>query len=204
MTTPWDFACKYYPDYDHSDTIAHEMDLDVILTEQVTEGSCAERLLNEEYGGDPKNPQIKIDHDAILVEIYQDAIEEYIRQQQSAPDITEPKPTSARNRVTLMGTLGADPEMKTTEGGHEMTRMSVGETQTYKESDGSKTRETQWHNVVAFSDLAKKAFSILKAGQSILIEGKLSQRSYLDKDGIKRYLTEVVASDFVALKPINE
>jgi single-strand DNA-binding protein len=105
-----------------------------------------------------------------------------------------------KNRVQLIGHLGNDPEIKTFDGKKTMARFSVATNETYKKESGEKVTETQWHNVVAWNGTAKIVEKLLKKGSEVALEGKLTSRSWEDKDGTKRYITEVVANDLLLLK----
>jgi single-strand DNA-binding protein len=107
---------------------------------------------------------------------------------------------SLRNSVRLVGNLGMDPEVRSFDNNRKLARISIAINESYKNDKGEKTTETQWHNVVMWNNQAKLAEDYLKKGDEVVIEGKLSSRSYTDKDGNKRYITEVVASEFLKLK----
>jgi len=106
--------------------------------------------------------------------------------------------SSLRNRVTLIGHLGADPEIKTFESG-QLARFSLATNETYKNSKGEKETDTQWHNVVAFGKLSELVSKYTKKGQEIALEGKLVNRQYEDKEGQKRYAVEVHMQEMVLL-----
>jgi len=96
------------------------------------------------------------------------------------------------NRVSLLGNLGKDAEHRFTTNNLSVTSFSIATTHSYKDKEGSWKNETSWHNIVAFnlSDFMKEN---LKKGKKIYVEGRLSTRSYEDKEGIKRYVTEIIA-----------
>ncbi|MCB9246744.1 MAG: single-stranded DNA-binding protein [Flavobacteriales bacterium] len=104
-----------------------------------------------------------------------------------------------RNKVQLIGRLGRDPEVKEINGGKKMAKWSIATDETYRNTEGEIVKETQWHNVVAWGKLAEIAEKYLHKGQEICVEGKLSNRSYEDKSGETKYVTEVVASDVLML-----
>lgn len=104
-----------------------------------------------------------------------------------------------KNRVQLIGNLGSTPEIKTFENGKKMARMSVATNDTYKDAQGKKVTETQWHTVVAWGPTATFAEKYLSKGSELALEGKLTHRTYEDKDGTKKYMTEVVASELLML-----
>jgi len=105
-----------------------------------------------------------------------------------------------KNRVQLIGNLGADPEFKEFDSGKAMAKMSLATTETYKNSNGEKINETQWHNVVAWGNTAEIAHKYLKKGNEVAVEGRLQHRSYEDKDGVKKYITEVVVTELLMLR----
>lgn len=104
-----------------------------------------------------------------------------------------------RNKVQLIGNLGSSPEVKTFENGKQMVRFSVATNETYRNAQGEQVNDTQWHNVVAWGNTAKIAEKYLEKGKEVAIEGKLTNRSYDDKEGNKKYVTEIVASDILML-----
>lgn len=106
---------------------------------------------------------------------------------------------SLRNRVVLIGHLGSSPESKTLENGKAMARFSLATTESYKNDKGEKISETQWHNLVAWGKTAEIASKFLDKGKEVAIEGKLVNRNYNDKEGIKRYITEVVVNDLLLI-----
>ncbi len=106
---------------------------------------------------------------------------------------------SLRNSVRLVGNLGMDPEIKTFDSNKKLVRVSIATNETYKNDKGEKITETQWHNLVMWGTQAKFAEEYLKKGDEVAIEGKLANRNYTDKDGIKRYVSEIVVNDFIKL-----
>jgi single-strand DNA-binding protein len=104
-----------------------------------------------------------------------------------------------RNKVQLIGNLGNAPEIKTLESGSKLARLSVATHETYKNAKGEKVTETQWHNVIAWGKTAEVVEKHLTKGIEVLIEGKLINRNYTDKEGKKRYITEVEANDLMIL-----
>lgn len=102
---------------------------------------------------------------------------------------------NVKNSVRLIGHLGQDPEFKET-GKSKLVKFSLATNDTYKNEAGEKVEETQWHNLIAWGKQAEVAKQYLKKGSEIAIEGKLTTRTYDDKDGIKRYFTEIVVRDF--------
>ncbi len=102
-----------------------------------------------------------------------------------------------RNSVRLVGNLGMDPEIRALDNNRKMARVSIAVNESYKNDKGERITDTQWHSLVLWNQQAKFAEDLLKKGDEIAIEGKLSSRSYTDKDGNKRYVTEVVVNDFI-------
>lgn len=105
-----------------------------------------------------------------------------------------------RNSVQLIGHLGKDPEIKTFDTGKKQATMSIATSETYKNKNGEKVEDTQWHNLVIWGKLADVAGQYLKKGSEIAIEGKLVHRSYETSNGEKRYVTEINVNDLVMLK----
>lgn len=105
-----------------------------------------------------------------------------------------------RNRVNLIGNLGADPEVKELESGRKFARISLATSESFKNSDGEQVKNTQWHNLVAWGPKATFAEKYLKKGNEIAIEGKLSHRSYDDSAGNKKYITEIVVNEMLMLR----
>lgn len=104
-----------------------------------------------------------------------------------------------KNKVQLVGNLGNAPEIKTTETGKKLARLSLATNETYKNAKGEKVTETQWHQVVAWGSLASIAEKYFTKGIELMIEGKLINKSYTDKEGVKRYVTEIQATDILML-----
>jgi single-strand DNA-binding protein len=104
-----------------------------------------------------------------------------------------------RNKVQLIGRLGNVPDVKLTEKGKKWARFSIATHETYRNTLGAKVTETQWHLLVAWGRLAEVAEKYLDKGREMAIEGKLVNRSYVDKDGIKRYTTEILVSEILLL-----
>lgn len=103
------------------------------------------------------------------------------------------------NRVILIGNLGKDPEIRNLEGGVKKATFSLATTETYKGKSGEKIDQTEWHNIVLWRGLAEVAESYLKKGNTVYIEGKIKTREYTDKDGNKRYITEITGDNMVML-----
>lgn len=99
------------------------------------------------------------------------------------------------NKVIILGNLGQDPECKKTSGGKSVATLSVATSEKWKDKEGNKQEQTQWHRVVLWEGLADIAEKYLGKGSKVYIEGKLVHRSY-EKDGEKKYLSEIVCSGF--------
>jgi single-strand DNA-binding protein len=104
-----------------------------------------------------------------------------------------------RNRVQLIGNLGAAPEVKTITSGRKMARFSMATNEFYQNAKGEKIEETQWHLIVAWGKAAEIAEKLLDKGSEIAIDGKLVNRTYTDKDGNKKYITEIELNEFMLL-----
>jgi single-strand DNA-binding protein len=104
-----------------------------------------------------------------------------------------------KNKVQLIGNLGNAPEVKTIENGKKMARFSVATNESYRNASGEKVTETTWHNLVAWGKVAEIAEKYLIKGSEIAIEGKLINRSYTDKEGNKKYITEVQVNELLML-----
>jgi single-strand DNA-binding protein len=109
-----------------------------------------------------------------------------------------------KNRVQLIGNLGQDPDAKTLESGKKVVRFSLATSDSYKNGDGQKVNETTWHNVVAWNGLADIAGKFLKKGGQVAVEGRIVYRSYEDKSGVTKYITEIVANELLLLKSPKE
>lgn len=103
------------------------------------------------------------------------------------------------NKVILLGNLGKDPEVRHLENGRAVANFSIATSETYKNKQGEKVTNTEWHNVVLWTPLAEIAEKYLKKGNQVYIEGKLTSRSYEDKEGVTKYITEVVGRDMTLL-----
>ncbi len=107
--------------------------------------------------------------------------------------------STLRNKVQLIGNLGKDPEIVNLDGGKKLAKFSIATNETYKNQKGEKVTDTQWHNIVAWGKTAEIIESYVTKGKEVAIEGKLTSRSYDDKEGVKRYITEVVCNELVML-----
>ncbi len=97
------------------------------------------------------------------------------------------------NKVIILGNLGADPEVRSTAGGRSVATLRVATNERFQKKDGNWEDHTEWHNIVVWGKDADRCKSYLKKGSQILVEGKLQTRSWEDREGNKRYTTEVVA-----------
>ncbi|UMB53158.1 single-stranded DNA-binding protein [Lutibacter sp. A64] len=107
--------------------------------------------------------------------------------------------STLRNKVQLIGNLGNNPEIITLESGKKLAKFSIATNETYKNAQGEKVTNTEWHNLVAWGKTAEIVEKYLEKGKEIAIEGKLTSRTYDDKDGNKRYITEVVVTELLLL-----
>ncbi|WP_332914686.1 single-stranded DNA-binding protein, partial [Algoriphagus boritolerans] len=104
-----------------------------------------------------------------------------------------------RNKVQLIGHLGAKVELKTLESGKVVGHVTIATNETYKNQNGEKVTETTWHNLSIWGKQAEILEKYTDKGSEVGIEGKLSNRTYTDKNGEKRYFTEVIVSDFLLM-----
>lgn len=104
-----------------------------------------------------------------------------------------------KNKVQLIGNLGNNPEIKNTETGKKLARFSVATNETYRNAKGDKITETQWHNLIAWGKVADLVEKFLTKGSEIAVEGKLLYRNYNDKDGNKKYVTEIQVNELLML-----
>jgi single-strand DNA-binding protein len=98
------------------------------------------------------------------------------------------------NRVTLIGRLGKDPEVRFTPGGKAVGNFTIATSEKWKDKDGKKNEKTEWHNIVVWEKTAELCGEYLSKGRQVAIEGKLQTREWKDKEGGKRFTTEIVAS----------
>ena len=103
-----------------------------------------------------------------------------------------------RNKVQLIGNLGNDPEILNLESGKTLAKFSIATNESYKNADGEKVTDTQWHNIVVWGKTAQIVEKYLTKGKEVAVEGKLVTRSY-DKEGEKRYVTEIVCNELLML-----
>ena len=104
-----------------------------------------------------------------------------------------------RNRVQLIGNLGNDPEVITTESGKKLAKFSIATNEYYKNAAGEKVTETQWHNLIAWNKTADIVEKYLEKGKEVAIDGKITSRSYEAEDGVKKYITEIVVNELLML-----
>ena len=104
-----------------------------------------------------------------------------------------------KNSVRLVGNLGMDPEVKTFDVNKKLAKVSIATNESYKNDKGEKITETQWHNLIAWGKVADIAEQYLSKGSEVAIEGKLINRNYTDKEGNKRYVTEVQVNEVLML-----
>ena len=104
-----------------------------------------------------------------------------------------------RNKVQLIGHVGNTPEILTLESGKKLAKFSIETNETYRNNKGEKITDTHWHNIIAWGKTAELIENYVPKGKEIGVEGKLTTRSYEDKEGIKRYITEVVCSELLLL-----
>ena len=107
------------------------------------------------------------------------------------------------NRVTLMGRVGQDPELKYTPGGTAVANFSVATSKKWTDKNGQKQEKSEWHRIVIWGKLGELANQYLAKGRQVLLEGELQTRAWDDKDGVKRYTTEIVANnlEFIGSAP---
>jgi len=103
------------------------------------------------------------------------------------------------NKVLLMGRLGADPELRYTTDGTPVATFRMATSESYKDKSGVKQERTEWHSIVAWRKLAEIAGEYLKKGRLVYIEGRIQSREYEGRDGVKRKVYEIVASDMKML-----
>jgi len=102
------------------------------------------------------------------------------------------------NKAQLIGNLGKDPELKYTSAGVAVATFSIATSDSWKDQEGNVQERTEWHNIVAWRKLAEICGEWLKKGKRVYIEGRLQTRNY-EKDGVKRYITEIVADQLIML-----
>lgn len=108
---------------------------------------------------------------------------------------------SGVNKVILIGNLGKDPDLRNFEGGNMVANFPLATTEVFRDRNGSKVEQTEWHNIAMWGKLAEIAGKILRKGAKVYIEGRIKNRSWEDREGNKRYITEIVAENFTLLGP---
>ena len=108
------------------------------------------------------------------------------------------------NRVILVGNLGKDPELRYTASGTAVCNFSLATTERYKDRDGNSQEKTEWHNIVVWRQLAEICGKYLTKGKQIYVEGKIQTRSYEDRDGAKKYITEIVVDQMQMLGRVGD
>ncbi|WP_318641588.1 single-stranded DNA-binding protein [Flavobacterium ardleyense] len=104
-----------------------------------------------------------------------------------------------RNRVQLIGHVGNDPEIKTFEGGRKLATITLATNDHYKNAKGEKVEQTEWHRLTAWGNTAEIIEQFVKKGKEIAVDGKLTHRTYDDKNGEKKFITEVTINEVVLL-----
>ena len=104
-----------------------------------------------------------------------------------------------KNKVQLIGNLGMDPEIKILDGEKKLAKMSIATNNSYKNAQGELVKETQWHNLIAWGKTAEIFEKQIKKGREIAVEGKLINRNFIDKEGLKRYVTEIQVNEVLIL-----
>jgi single-strand DNA-binding protein len=104
-----------------------------------------------------------------------------------------------KNKVQLIGNLGSKPEIRMLEGGKKLARFSIATNESYRNAQGENIKETLWHNLIAWGKVADIVEKYLNKGSEIAIEGKLIHRHYSDKEGIKKYVSEVQVNEVLML-----
>ena len=109
-----------------------------------------------------------------------------------------------KNKVQLIGNLGNAPEVRNTESGKKLVRFSLATNEQYKNAKGERVTETQWHNLIAWGKVADIVEKYLIKGTEVAIEGKLVSRNYMDKEGNKKYVTEIQVNELLILSKATE
>jgi single-strand DNA-binding protein len=107
--------------------------------------------------------------------------------------------STLRNKVQLIGNVGNEPEITNLESGKKVAKFSIATNESYKNAQGEKVQNTQWHNIVAWGKIAEIVEKYVGKGKEVALEGKLTSRSYETKEGEKRYVTEVVVDEILLL-----
>ncbi|AWK03491.1 single-stranded DNA-binding protein [Flavobacterium crocinum] len=104
-----------------------------------------------------------------------------------------------KNRVQLIGNVGNDPEVKTLESGRKLAHLTIATHDIYRNDKGDKVEQTEWHRVTAWGKTAEIIEKFVTKGKEVAVEGKLTHRSYDDKNGEKKYITEVIVNEILLL-----
>jgi single-strand DNA-binding protein len=107
--------------------------------------------------------------------------------------------STIRNKVQLIGNVGREPEIVNLDSGKKLAKFSVATNENYKNGNGERVTDTQWHNIVAWGKTAELVEKYVNKGKEVGVEGKLTSRSWDDKDGTKRYITEVVCNELLLM-----
>tara|TARA_Y100000588_G_C13466358_1_gene590650 strand:+ start:109 stop:444 length:336 start_codon:yes stop_codon:yes gene_type:complete len=107
--------------------------------------------------------------------------------------------STIRNKVQLIGNVGREPEIVNLESGKKLAKFSVATNENYKNASGERVTDTQWHNIIAWGKTAELIEKYVNKGKEVGVEGKLTSRSWDDKDGTKRYITEVICNELLLL-----
>lgn len=107
---------------------------------------------------------------------------------------------SGINKVILVGHLGKDPEIKYLEGNVAKLNFSIATSEIFKDKNGNKSEHVEWHNLVFWGNLAENGNKILKKGMQIYVEGKLKTREWIDREGVKKNITEIIGETFLLLQ----
>lgn len=107
--------------------------------------------------------------------------------------------SNLKNSVRLIGHLGQNPDVKELNSGKKLAKFSLATNESYRNEAGERVTETQWHNITVWGKQADLVNKFLKKGSEVAIEGKLSNSSYVDREGIKRYSTDIILNEFVMI-----
>ncbi|MBX2871942.1 MAG: single-stranded DNA-binding protein [Saprospiraceae bacterium] len=105
-----------------------------------------------------------------------------------------------RNTIQLIGHLGNDPEVKKLQNGKTLAKLSLATSEVYKNKNGERVQQTQWHQCIAWGKRAEVIENLLKKGKNVLVRGKLVYHNYTDRNGVMRYNSQIVVNNFVLLK----
>jgi single-strand DNA-binding protein len=109
-----------------------------------------------------------------------------------------------KNKVQLIGNLGANPEVKNTDSGKKLAKFTIATNENYRNAKGDRVTETQWHNVIAWGKVADIVEKYLLKGSEVALEGKIVYRSYTDKEGSKKYFTEIHVNELLLLTKASQ